>query len=159
MAIKKKSVAKVSSNTLKIQDFLQRKKPGTEISYMDIQDSTGVTMDNRGKGYMRTALKRARLEYAPIIGYGIVLADSNTTMPLVIRKLNKIDKAVKRADRTHKNLQARFLESLTLQEQKQLLFVGAAFGAIRVAAENGRMIYSSKNKINSSINIPIPEYK
>ena len=115
-------------------------------------------MNNTGKQYMRTALKRLKVEYSPIKGLGIQLADRNITMPLVINRLNKIDRSVKRAEKTHKNLQEQFFESLDTKEQKQLLFIGAAFGAIRVAAENGRLLYQSKNKIKNKMTIPIPEY-
>ena len=155
---KKKGIAIVSENTLKIELFLSKCKIGEELSFDNIGHEAGVNMNQLGKNYLRTALKRLKLEYISIRGYGIKLADSKTTMPIVASRLTKIDKAVKRADKTHRNLQEQFFESLTPQEQKQLLFVGATFGAIRVAAENGRLMYQSKHKLTNTVTIPIPEY-
>lgn len=153
-----RTIAKVSESTLKIQSFLQTCKEGDILSYERIQDKSGVYMNTKGKSYLRTALKREKIEYSPVFGHGIKLADPESTMPLIINRLNKIDRSVKRAEKTQQNLQEQFFESLSPIEQKQLLFVGAAFGAIRVAAQNGKMLYQSKNKMGTSMEIPIPKY-
>lgn len=153
------TIAKVSKDTLKIQSFLEELEAGEYVSYSDIEYKTKVRMDTKGKSYLRTALKRAKIEYSPVMGKGIKLADSKTTMGLVVNRLNKIDRTVKRAEKTQQNLQTQFFESLEPQEQKQLLYIGAVFGAIRVSAENGKLLYQSKNNIKQQISIPLPEYK
>ena len=153
----KQTIAQVSEKTLKLQEYLKDKKEGTEISYNRIQSDTGVTMDDRGKSYVRTAFKRLNKVYSVIKGYGIKVADSTDTMPILVNKLTKIDKAVKRADKTQKTLESQFFDQLNPNEQKQILYLGAVFGAIRVAADKGRVLYQKKNMISqSSINIPFP---
>lgn len=152
------TIAAVSEKTLKIQAFLEQCAPGTELSFLTIENRTGVVMNEKGKQYLRRALKRAKIEYSPDIGRGIKLANPENTMPIVIDRLKRIDNTVKRAEKTQKNLQEQFFEQLSPQEQKQLLFVGAAFGAIRVAAENGKLLYQTKNKMQKVIEIPIPQY-
>jgi hypothetical protein len=156
----RKTIPQVSKETLLLQTYLERHKPGDEISFTSIEANTGVEMNYKGRGYLRTAIKRAKLEYSAIRGYGIKLADPGTTMPIMINKLDKIDRAVKRADKSHKNLQVQFFEKLSKEEQKQLLFIGAAFGAIRVAAENGKLLYQSKKSVSNAetLKIPVPEY-
>lgn len=156
----KKTIAVVSEYTLKIQNYLQTKcKNGDELSFERIHHETGVVMDEKGKGYLRTAMKRAKIEYSAMIGYGVKLADVKSIMPILSNRLVKIDRAVKRADKTHKNLQEQFFEALSPSEQKQLLYVGAVFGAIRVAAENGKLVYQNKTKIDHTITIPIPKFE
>ena len=156
----KRTVAKVSEKTLKIEAYLKTFQPGEELSFIALEVGSGVKMDTKGKGYLRTALKRAKLEYSPIHGEGIKLANPEMTMPILINKLTKVDRAVKRADKSHKNLQTKFFASLTKTEQNQLLYVGAVFGAIRVAAENGKLIYSGKNKMSNAetLQIPVPRF-
>lgn len=154
----KKTIAEVSEETLKIQRLLEEQPDGKELSFDYISAKTGVTMDDRGKGFLRTAMKRAKKVYSPIRGQGVKLADSKSTMPILINKMGKIDRAVKRSEKTHKTLQEQFFSSLPLQQQKEILYIGAVFGAIRVAAENGKIVYSRKKEISDTINIPLPPH-
>lgn len=151
-----RTIAEVSEQTLKIEAFLRDQKKGTRLSYDYIQHRTGVIMDKRGKQYLRTALRRAGLESATEKGYGIVLADEENAMAIVANRLKKIDRTVHRGEKTHKTIQQQFFDSLPQDKQKEILYIGAVFGAIRVAAENGRVVYSNKPKqVKSSINIPV----
>lgn len=153
-----KTIPQVSENTLKIQAYLENQKPGARVSYAAIGHATGVVMDDRGKSYLRSALHRAKLEYGCIQKYGIELADPKNAMSIVGHKLQKIDRSVRRGERTHKNIQEQFFSSLPVDKQREILYIGAVFGAIRVAADNGKVIYIQKQKdVASSINIPIPK--
>ena len=155
----RRTIAEVSQHTLKLQAYLEKQKPGSEISYQKIDHDTGVKMNQRGKQYLRSALHRAKLEHSCMHGYGIKLADPETTMPIMTHKLMKIDRAVRRADRSHRNLQEQFFMSLSEQEQRELLMIGSVFGAIRVAAENGKAIYlrQSAKRISAQEAIQIPK--
>lgn len=153
------SIAEVSEKTLRLQEYLNNIKPGEVLSYIKITNEAGINMDEEGKQKLRSALRRAKIEYSTIPKYGIKLADSESTMPILSNKIIKINRAVQRAERTHKNLEEQFFSSLSKDEQQKVLYIGAVFGAIRVAAENGRVIYgkSTKQISSSSINIPIPK--
>ena len=152
-----RTIGELSKDTLSIQSYLEDQDQGTELSYKNIEHFSKVKMDLNGKSKLRTALKRAKIEYSCIPKYGIKLADAKSTMNILSQKTIKIDRAVRRAEKSHKNLQEQFFESLDEVHQKELLYIGAVFGAIRVAAENGKVIYSKKTKkISHSINIPIP---
>jgi len=153
-----RTIGELSEDTLSIQSYLQKQKSGKKLSYANIEHETGVSMDNNGKSKLRTALKRAKIEFSCIPKYGLKLADAGSTMNILSSKTIKIDRAVKRAEKSHKNLQEQFFESLDEIHQKELLYVGAVFGAIRVAADNGKLIYRKKiKKFSNSINIPIPK--
>lgn len=132
-----RSIQEVSQETLKIENYLRSKKYGDYISYKDIESNTNVTMNNRGKSFLRTALKRLKYEYLCIRGEGIEIASVDSTMKVMTHKLVKVDNAVKRAEKTHNNLSV-FYTELSIEDQKRINFVGAAFGAIRLAAQNGK---------------------
>jgi hypothetical protein len=72
---------------------------------------------------------------------------------LVIGSLVKIDNAVKRGERKYNNVSVAFYNELPPAEQKTINFVGAAFGAIRVAAENGKYYLKNAKKVSQSIPI------
>ena len=61
-----RTIGELSQETLSIQKYLEDQKVGTELSYANIQHETGVKMDNKGKNKLRTALKRAKIEYSTI---------------------------------------------------------------------------------------------
>lgn len=153
-----RTIAQVSESTLILQTYLEGKKDGAQLSYSQIGNETGVRMNDAGKSYLRTALKRAKKEYSTIRKYGIKLADKDTAMGIVTHKLEKIDRSIKRGEKTHKNIQSQFFDSLSQNEQREILYLGAVFGAIRVAANNGKIVYLKQPKnIGSSVNIPIPK--
>ena len=159
--MKKKTVAELDKDSISLMEFFTKQNPGAELSYLAIENGSGVKMNVRGKGLMRRALHRMRLEYSCARGYGIVLADTDMVMPILSTKITRIDRAVKRGDRSQKNLQEQFFNSLGPDQQRQILFAGAVFGAIRVAAEQGRMLYS-KNRDGSSslgpVTIDLPKF-
>ena len=149
-----KTIQKVSEETLAIENFLKDMPEGKLITYEEIAKECKVKMDSAGKGYMRTAIKRLRLEYSCIIDVGIKLADTDTASTIVVGRLSKIDNAVKRGEKTFNIVSMQFYDRLEAWEQKQLNFVGAAFGAIRLAADNGKRILKEK-LIDNNKNKPI----
>lgn len=156
-----RTIAEVSAETLKLQAYVEKLPDGTELSFHRIAHDTKLAMDETNKQHLRAAINRCKREYSSIRGYGIKLAESKDALPILTHRLTKIDKAVLRGEKSQKRLQERFIHSLNAEEQRQLLFAGAVFGAIRVAAQNGRLIYqkSDPKAIAGKINIPIVEKK
>ena len=157
--IGKKTVPEISKETLILQTYIEGLDNGAELSWEKIENDTGILMDNNNKAHLRTACKRARREYSCIYGYGIRLADTESVMPILTNRLVKIDKTVKRGEKSQKILQEQFFHTLSEKEQKDILFVGACFGAIRIAAENGKLIFKHEQpkQIKSGINIPFKQ--
>jgi len=138
------TLAKISEESLTLINYLKDVEHGQILSYQQIEQDTGVKMNNpAGRSYLRTACKNLKREYSCLRGVGIKLASADSAMTLVVGRLVRIDNAVKRSERTYHNVSMAFYNELEPAEQKQINFVGAALGAIRVAAENGK--YYLKN--------------
>jgi hypothetical protein len=154
-----RTIAEISEETLKLETYIGTKKDGDELSFFQIETETKIKMNERGKNFLRTALKRAKREYSSIHGHGIKLANASLVVPILSHKFKKIDRAVHRADKSHRNLQEQFFDQLDPVHQKQVLFAGAVFGAIRIAAQNGKLIYKkeTKNANDNGIKIQIPK--
>jgi hypothetical protein len=151
----KKTIGELSEETLKLIDFLQGQENGAVLDYLDIQAKTSVFMDAKGKGTVRRALKHLRREYSSVRGFGIKLASSESVIPIISGRIRRIDKAVRRADKSQKLLQEQFFQSLSEVDQQKVLFAGAIFGAIRLAADEGRNIH--RKAVNAPIvHIPLP---
>ena len=138
------TLAKISEESLALVNYLKDVEHGQILSYQQIEQDTGVKMNTQaGRSYLRTACKKLKREYSCLRGVGIQLMGVNTATTLIVGRLVKIDNAVKRGERTYNNVSVAFYNELSPAEQKKINFVGAAFGAIRVAAENGK--YYLKN--------------
>jgi hypothetical protein len=151
-----KTIGEVSQDTLKLQEFIARQPHGAILAYAEIQRETGVEMNLNGKSHLRQAMKHLRREYSSIRNHGVRLADANGVMPILSSRIKRIDKAVNRADRSQRILQDQFFTSLNEQDQKRILFAGAVFGAIRLAAEQGKQIQRRNQTLLPTINIPLP---
>ena len=151
------TLAKISEESLKLINYLKSIEHGQILSYQQIEKDTGVKMNTQaGRSYLRTACKNLKREYSCLRGIGIELASAKTAATLVVGRLVKVDNAVKRAERTYKNVSIAFYNELNPAEQRQINFIGAAFGAIRVAAENGKYYLKNVEKVNN-LNPILPE--
>lgn len=155
----KKTIAKVSDETLRIENYLIGTSDGQFISYQEIEQNTGVKMNNAGKSYLRTALHRLNLEYSCVRGEGIKLADAANALTIVVDRVGRIDRAIKRGDRTNNNLISQFYNDMNDDDKKRILFVGSAYGALRNAARNSKL-YLREIKPLANYDTPkLPESK
>jgi hypothetical protein len=157
----KRTIPEVCAETLRLQVYIEEQPDGAELSFEKIAYDTGISMDELNKGHLRSALRRSKREYSSIYGYGIRLADSASVMPILTTRLVKIDKTVRRGEKTQKALQERFFRSLSADDQKNVLFIGACFGAIRVAAENGKLLFQKPKpkQLTPGMTIPYSDSK
>lgn len=136
-----KSIAEVSKETLKIEAFLKTSTPGQTIPYAEIEKETGVSMDTRGKGFMRTALHRLKLEYSCIRGQGIELCSEINATSMIANKVIRVDHAVRRAEKTTRNVTTQFYNKLSEQDKRHVNVVASIFGALRGYSQNARLLF------------------
>lgn len=140
----KKAIQEVSQETLKIEEYFKSLSPGTRLSYKTIEESTGVKMDNQGKGYLRSASKRLSLPYLTRKGDGIEILSANNASAIVSNSVIKIDRSVKRAEKTTKNVRNRVYDELPNEERKTIDVLGALFGSIRMFSTPAKRLFSKQ---------------
>lgn len=153
-----KSIPEVSAETVRLQEYLKTRSPGEIITYSSIEKETGIRMDTKGRNHLRKAAKREKIEYACHYGNGIELADGKNGYQIVRGRLIKVNRTLKRSEKTHRNIQGQFLDKMTQRDKDAMLFLGGVFGAIRLAAENGRALFSNKStydKLPEKIEVPV----
>lgn len=136
-----KTIAEVSKQTLRIEGVLKTFRPGEYIPYHTIEQLSGVRMDHKGKGYLRTALNRLRIEYSPVIGKGIELASPTNAISIVSKRVIRIDNSVKKAEKTTRRVTDQFYNQLTEAEQNNVNFIGSAFAAIRLYSQSAKKFF------------------
>lgn len=145
-----KTIAEVSKETLQIEAVLKNAKSGEFIMYQNLQHLSGVRMDERGKQFMRTALKRLKLEYTVVPGKGIELSSPDNAIKIVATKVIRIDNSVKRAEKTTRNVTDKHYTEMKPEEQRNLNFLGAAFASIRAYSQSAKLFF--KKQENKTIN-------
>lgn len=135
------TIAQASSQTLRIENVLKTSRPGEFITYKNIESLSGVKMDNKGKGYLRTALNRLKLEYSPVSGQGIELASAQNAIVIVSKRVVKIDNSVKKAEKTTKRITNQFYDKLSESEQKNVNYLSAVFASLRAYSQSAKMFF------------------
>lgn len=129
---------KITQEVSKLKEFLETAasaRPDAQISYLEIEDATGIPMDKKGKGYLRNAAKYCGVEYSAVPKYGIEIAGPNNGNQIIGGRLARIDSATRRAEMATKNISKRYIKDMSEEDQKTILFLGSVFGAIRASAE------------------------
>lgn len=138
------SIQEVSKETLQLENVFRSANPGEFFLYSELQKLTGVKMDETGKTYMRSALKRLKLPYEVIRGKGVAVLSPKNATNIVVHKVVKVDTAIKRAEKTTKQVRERVYNELTEPEQKNINFLGALFGTIRSYSQSAKKIFGKK---------------
>lgn len=136
------TIQQVSEDTLKLVGLFSSAEVGREFTFKNIEDLTGIKMDERGKGFMRSALKKLKMPYENIRGHGICLLSPENASRIVVSKVVKVDNSIKRAAKTTKQVSDRVYDKLSEEEKKNINFLGALFGTIRAYSTSAKRIFS-----------------
>lgn len=135
------TIQDVSANTLKLEGIFVSAKSGEYFSYQQLQELSGVRMDNRGKGYIKSALRRMKMPYETVRGQGIKLLSKDNATKIVVRDVIRIDNSIKKAEKTTNQVRQKVYDQLTEAERKNINFLGALFGSIRSYSQSAKRIF------------------
>lgn len=133
-------------NTLILVDFIKTKKPGDIISYLDVEQSTGIKMDTYGKRYLISALNIAGMPYICSKGYGYELVSENTAVEAVGIQFCKIDNSVKRGKDVTQKISDKYLGNMSEPNRDVVLRAISFFGAIEASAQTFKLMQQSEKK-------------
>jgi len=135
------SIQQVSQQTLKFEAVFSDAPLNQYFSYKELQERTGIEMSDRNKAYMRSALRRLKFPYEVRKGDGIVLVGEKNAIRIAAHKIVRIDNAVKRGEKTTKQISVKTYHLLTDQERKNINYLAALFGSIRSYSNNAKKIF------------------
>ena len=136
-----KTVAQISQEALRIEAIVRTLQPGEFIEYSKLEELTGVKMDTKGKQYLRTAFNRLKMEYTPVIGSGIEIAGPTNATQIIAKRVIKIDRSVRKAERTVKRISDSHYDQLSEPDKKHVNFVGALLSAVRTYSQNAKAFF------------------
>lgn len=143
------TINEVSQDTIKLEAYLEEKKPGDVLYFSEVENETGVKMTATGKGYLRTAIKRAGHLYIPVRGVGVELVSEKTATTVISHRVIRIDNSVKKAEKTTKKVADKFYEKLNNEQKNHVNFIGSVFAAIRAYSVNAKKILANRPPVQN----------
>lgn len=140
----KKTLPEVSKETLILENFLKEALSGETIKYETLEKVSGVTMDTKGKSYLRSALKKLKMPYESIPGIGMKLCCVDNAMNIVSHGIIKIDNSVKKAEKTTKQVRDISFDNLSKEEQERITFLTAWFGSVRAFSNSAKTLFGKE---------------
>ena len=140
----------ISEEVQKLKEFLEtaaKERPDTNVSYLEIEEATGVTMDTKGKERLRRAATYTGVEYDTVYDYGITIAGPNSGINIIGGRLARIDSATRRAEKATNNISKRYFNHMNDNDRRAVLFLGSVFGAIRANAESYKLLAATKKPV------------
>ena len=118
--------------------YFHAQPDGEEVSWLRVEHETSVVMDAKGRGLARRALARAKRPYVALRNVGVRLSAPETAMEIMGWRFVRIDRAVRKADRTRTILSGRHMEQMPEEGKQRFLALAAFFGAVRVIASEAK---------------------
>lgn len=155
-SLQRASLQRASLEYLRLLSFVVEQPEGAVLDYQTVEGSTGVQMIPRNREKLQRAIKRCRRVYSVIPNKGYILGTPETAGDVLGHKLREIDSSVKRAEEVHVIILNDFFPRLPPGAQQTVLIIGAAFGAIRLCADNAKKkVYSGKALLQITETTPI----
>lgn len=121
----------------RLVEYVNGMNDGEELSWLRIEADTSIDMRGQsGRSLLRRACEKAKRPYETLPGIGIRLSSAESAMPIVQSSFVRIDNAVRRADRTRKNVATRHLDQLPSTEKHKMLLLAGFFGAVKAFAKD-----------------------
>lgn len=131
----RKTIQDASAETLALEAMLGELGPGEQVSYAEIQQRTGVTMDGRNRNRLRVAAKRAGRVYATIRGFGIAMSSGENGAAIVKGGMVRLDNHVKRQERVTSAILLQHGREMPPDDRAQVTAMAAMFATVRNIAD------------------------
>ena len=135
----KPSIPERAAQLAKLADYFAGRGDGEELGWLRIEHDAGVMMDLPGRALARRALARLKRPYEAVRGEGVRLSAPSNSMTILRGKFVKIDRAVRRADRTRSQIADRHMAQLAPADQQRMLVLAGFFGAVRAFAKEAEV--------------------
>jgi hypothetical protein len=128
------------ADTEALLSFIDQTGDGTTVSWVEIEQLSGVQMNARGRELFRRAMRKRNREYFPLPGSGVRFSDPRNTIDIVRLRDSRITGAAKRSSKASSRLQTRHLEGLTPQDRTEFLMRQSLRGALLSGAKGLRQL-------------------
>ncbi len=122
----------------KLREFVATLGDGQRVSWVEVTQRTGITMNDRGKDLVRLALRQERRPYEPIPGAGFEMSSSENGLTIVNAKTRRFVSALDVARETTEQVAGRHIDAMTSDKRSQLIQRQAVFSTLALSATLAR---------------------
>lgn len=137
-----------SKEMLAIKVFISSLPHGAYVSYEDVQKATKVPMDNRGKGFLRSACHSLGVQYRCDRGTGIELESPENSMHIITSTVKRVSNSVKIAHKSSSNLLLHHLENMNQEDRNRATAVVSLLGATMAFSKGLEQAYKPQGKLS-----------
>ncbi len=109
------------------------------VSWLEVQQATGIPMSNANRALVRLAFKRAHRYWTAIKGVGFRAGGPKTAMEIEHSKLRRVTSAVDAATSAAADLSAQYLDQMSAEDQRRMTEAAAFLGAINLSRSIAKM--------------------
>jgi len=128
------SIPEREKQVLQLIEYFRTVEDGAERSWLRIEADTEIVMDPLGRNLVRRALRKLKRPYEALRGEGVRMSAPESTLAIMGSRFGRIDRAVRRADRTRGQLVERHFDALDDPDKQRMLVLAGFFGAVRAFA-------------------------
>ena len=159
-----RSLQEVSAETLALEEYLGSLSPGTLVTYVEIQQATGVPLsDSDDRGKLRSAARRLNIVYRTIRSVGIELSSEANAGSICRDGLRKMDRMARRQETVNKTLLEQHGAKMPRQERDHIAAVQAMFAQVKAIADGQKqslhLAKAQKPKLAAPATVTPPQPK
>jgi hypothetical protein len=133
-----------SSDTLSLREYLKDIAPDTQLSWLQIEADTGITMNTTGKQRFRSACKSEKIEYSSLCKYGVVIAGPQSGATIITGKAHAAKRSIERCHKSYHIIAEHHIAAMSELDQRKVVMIGSVFAAMHQASTRIKQI--SKNE-------------
>ena len=113
-----------------LREVIDNTKDGAVLSWVELEQMSGVRMDARGRGLFRVAMRKNKRAYKALRGAGVELSSPRNAVTILRQMDGRIGGAVRRATKVDGHIQGRHLEQLDARDRAEVLMRSSLRGAL-----------------------------
>jgi hypothetical protein len=118
----------------KLRDRVLTLSDGEIVSWLELEQSTGVKMDDRGRDLFRLACSRLKRPYKANPGNGVEMSSSTNALDIVADKTKRVTSALETARETTDQVAGRHLDQMDGEARKKIEHHRAVFATIGLSS-------------------------
>ncbi len=107
---------------------------GARVSWLEVEQKTGVKMTPAGRNLVRLVAKRLHRPYRSMPGLGFETSSADNGLDIVAIKTSRAIHAISVTKRTTDTVAARHLDQMTQEARNRLLQTQATFATLQLTA-------------------------
>lgn len=113
-----------------LRDFIGKQSDGAKLSWLEVEQATGISMGSRsgGRDLLREALARIDRAYLPLHGDGVELSSPQNGVVIVCESLRKSVRSLRRTRKKTDLVTERHLDQMSQENRNKMLRAQAILG-------------------------------